>query len=120
MNENIKIIFNDVFQFLLIAYLALLLINEFKKITFMNLNYLMIIVILFGILAILFPIKIKKEEFRIKRKHKLFILLLGIAGAIIIYIKIKELGWISYLISGIAGILIILLSYMVLKDEDNS
>ena len=119
INEDLKLSFNQVFQFLLISYLLLLLINEFKKITFINLNYLMIAVIIFGILTILFPVKIKQDKTKIKRKHILFIILLGIIGAIIIYLKIKELGWLSYLISGIAGILIILLSYMVLKDEDN-
>lgn len=120
MNEDLKLSFNYVFQFLLISYLVLLLINEFKKIIFLNLNYLMIAVMLFGILTILFPAKIKKEKLKIKRKHVLYIILLGVIGAIIIYIKIKELGWLSYLISAIAGILIILLSYIVLKDEDNS
>ena len=47
-----------------------------------------------------------EEKFKVKRKHILYMTLLGIAGAIIIYIKIKQLGWLSYLISIIAGILI--------------
>ncbi len=115
--ENLKHIFNEVFQFLLIIYLVLLLVNEFKKIEFVNLNYLMIIVIVFGILTILFPIEQVKEKFKIKQFHYIYIALLGITGTIIIYLKIKQLGIISYLISIIAGVLIIMLSYMVLKDE---
>ena len=64
LNKELKSSFNYVFQFLLITYLFLLLINEFKKITFINLNYLMISVILFGVLTVLFPIKVKKEKFK--------------------------------------------------------
>jgi len=119
MNQDLKASFNYVFQITLVSYLLLLLINEFKKVVFINLNYLMIIVIIFGILTIFFPIEIKKEKYKIKKRDILLIFFLGILGSIIIFIKIKNLGIIAYLISIMAGVLIILLSYMVLKDEDN-
>ena len=119
MNEDLKTSFNHVFQILLIGYLLLLLVNEFKKITFINLNYLMIAVIIFGIATILFPIEIKKQQTKTTKKDIAFIIILGIIGSILIYLKTKELGWISYLISIIAGILIILLSKLVLEDEED-
>ena len=120
MNEDLKTSINNVFQVLLIGYLLLLLVNEFKKITFINLNYLMIAVIIFGIAAVLLPIEVKKEKTIVTKKDIAFIISLGIIGSVLIYLKTKELGWISYLISIIAGILIILLSKLVLEDEEDS
>ena len=49
----------------------------------------------------------------------MFIVALGIVGTVLIFIKTKELGWLSYLISIIAGILIILLSYLILEEDEN-
>jgi len=44
---------------------------------------------------------------------------LTLGSAIILY-KIPNMGWMSYIISAITGILIILLSILVLKDENKN
>ena len=111
------------FEQLLVSYLLLLLIEEIwpKSVTpylNMNMNILLILVIITGAVAVL----TQKEEQKIisepTRKDYLLIGILGIAGAGIIFYKTKEIGWLSYIISAISGILIILLSCLVINEEE--
>lgn len=111
---------NKLFQTFLVLYLVLLLVEQLKEglvSTYLNLNYLLIIVIILGILSVFTKQKpVKKEP--ITNKDYVYISLLSIAGIIIIFIKTRELGYLSYLISLIAGILIFLLSYLVLTEDE--
>jgi len=106
---------------LLVSYLLLLLIEEIwpKSVTpYLNMNILLILVIITGAIAVL----TQKEEEKIiskpTRKDYLLIGILGLAGAGIIFYKTKEIGWLSYIISAISGILIILLSCLVINEEE--
>ena len=113
-------IINHLFQGFLIAYLLLLLTEQIwsGSVSFyLNLNYLLIIVIISGILDVFSKQKKPLNE-KITKKDYIYISLLGIAGFIIIKFKTMELGWLSWLISIIAGILIILLSLLVLEEDD--
>jgi hypothetical protein len=47
-----------------------------------------------------------------------FIVILGIITAAAIFVKSKTLGGSGYLIAGISGILVILLSFILLNEED--
>ena len=118
--ETVKETINYIFQFLLVIFLLLLLINEFNKITFVNLNYMLIAVIVFGVLSVLFPEKKVHEVKKATKKDYIFIYLLGILGVILIFIKTKQLGWLSYVISIVGGILIILLSHLVIDDDEKN
>src|SRR3989344_3752674 len=112
---------NYLFQTLLITYLILLLIEQIlpKFVSqYFNLNYLLIIVIIAGILDVFSEHQEKKPEI-IKKKDYIFILILGILGTAIIKYKTDTLGLLSWVISIIAGILIILISILVLEDEDD-
>ena len=109
------------FEQLLVSYLLLLLIEEIwpKSVTpYLNMNILLILVIITGAVAVL----TQKEEQKIisepTRKDYLLIGILGIAGAGIIFYKTKEIGWLSYIISAVSGILIILLSCLVINEEE--
>jgi hypothetical protein len=116
---NLASIINHLFQTLLVTYLLLLLIDQIWSgfvSLYLNINYLLIIVIVLGVLDIFSEhpqLNIKKANW----KDYLFILLLGIAGFIIIKFKTSSLGALSWVISIIAGILIILLSILILEDE---
>lgn len=113
-------IISHTFQTLLVTYLILLLIEQIwtASISFyFNLNYLLIVVILFGVLDVFSEHKPLKKE-KVSKKDYWFISLLGIAGFAIIKFKTVSLGWLSWVISIIAGILIILLSLLVLDEED--
>lgn len=115
-------ILNHIFQILLITYLVLLLVEQIWTgvvSLYLNLNYLLIVVIIVGIIDVFsehFPVNKKETTY----KDYIFIIILGILGFLIIKYKTMQLGWLSWLISIIAGILIILLSILVLEEEDDS
>ena len=108
------------FQTMLVVYLILLLIEQIGPgfvTAYLNLNYLLILVIIVGILDV-FSEHIPLPQNKPTKKDYVFISLLGIAGFAIIKFKTVQLGWLSWLISIIAGILIILLSMLVLEEDD--
>ncbi len=112
---------NHLFQVLLVTYLVLLLVEELWSGTvsnYLNLNYMLVIVIVLGILDV-FSEQQRVENKEATKKDYIFILLLAIAGFFIIKVKTAQLGWLSWLISIIAGILIFLLSILVLEEKDN-
>jgi uncharacterized membrane protein len=113
-------IVNHLFQTLLVTYLVLLLIEQVwsgRVSSYLNLNYLLVVVIVAGIVDVFS----EKSEVKSERARKIdyaFAVLLGVIGFGIIKYKTVELGWLSWVISAIAGALIILLSWLVL-EEDN-
>jgi len=119
INEKTGEVISYSFQSLLVTYLILLLIEQIWTgfvSTYLNLNYLLIVVIILGILDVFSEHKpIKKEK--PTKKDYIFISLLGILGFIIIKYKTSELGWLSWVISVIAGLLIVLLSLLVLEED---
>ena len=113
-------IISHIFQTLLITYLILLLVEQIwtsSVSTYLNINYLLIVVIIVGILDVFS--EHKKQEYKIPNwKDYSFIGILGILGFSIIKFKTIELGWLSWVISVIAGILIILLSLLILEEDE--
>ena len=111
---------NHLFQILLVTYLILLLVEQIfigLVSVYLNLNYLLIIVIIAGILDVFSERPPRKKEV-VKRRDYFFIIILGILGFAIIKYKTSSLGWLSWVISIIAGVLIILLSLLVLEEDD--
>lgn len=111
---------NLLFQSFLITYLILFLIEQvwIGSVSFyLNLNYFLMIIIVLGILHIFSEHKKQKSE-KIRVRDYVFISILGILGLIIIKIKTADLGWLSWIISIIAGILIVLLSVLVLGEDE--
>lgn len=114
-------IINHAFQTILVVYLLLLLIEQIwtgTVSTYLTLNYVLIVVIVLGVLDVFAEHKEKIQE-PPKRRDYIFIYILGILGFVIIKYKTIELGWLSWLISIIAGILIILLSTLVLEEDED-
>ena len=110
---------NYLFQTLLVTYLILLLLEQIYTgfvSTYLNLNYLLILVIASGILDIFTEKKEIKQK--VKRKDYLLIYILGILGFLIIKFKTADLNYLSWIISIIAGILIILLSHLILEEDE--
>ena len=110
----------NVFQYLLIFYLVILLVNEYndKLLDFLNMNYILIVTIVLGVVTVLTYKPKEEKKQKLRRMDNYFIYLLGIAGAFLVYFKIKDLGWISYLISILSGVLIITLNKLIVKEED--
>ncbi len=81
----------------------------------------MLIVIVSGALSILFPVTNNSNNHEEKQpniKDLILIIVLGILGAIIIFLKIKALGWIGYIIAILGGLIIILLSWLILTEKE--
>ncbi len=121
--DLIKQVLNYTFQILLFLFLITLLIQQFYPFEVesrININWFMFAVIIVGALSILFPIKSGEEKGFKKPTWKNLVLIigLGILGTIIIFLKLKELGWIAYLISILGGLIIILLSWLLLRERD--
>lgn len=110
---------NHTFQILLVTYLVLLLIEQVWPgvvSIYLNLNYFLVFVIITGILDV-FSEHEKKTEKKAGWKDYGFVFVLGVLGFWIIKYKTFELGWLSWVISIIAGILIVLLSVLVLEEN---
>ena len=124
--EHAKHVFSFVFQTLLVIFLLVLLVREFypaKINSYININWFMIVVIVFGALSIIFP-PAKTGEMNEEKdptwKDKALIIVLALLGGVIIYLKLKNLGWIGIVIPILGALIIGLLSWLVLteKDED--
>ena len=118
------------FEISLITYLVFLLLEELKEgfVSYnFDLNIVLYIVIVSGVLSVFAKedpsIKLmarnKEKPEKIRKIDWLFIFGLGVLGGFLIFYKTEEIGWISYVISGISGILIILLSVLILKGDDD-
>lgn len=116
--SSFKVLVNFLFQLFLVIYMVLLLINEFVAVKFMNLNYVMVLTIIFGVLTVIFPYERKEKKEEMKTFDKVLVYVLAIIGIVLIFIKTKNLGWLSYVISIISGLLIVLVGYLVYSDDD--
>lgn len=126
IQKNEKIVrlieFNhELFSVLLITYLILLLVETVWKESvypYVNVNYILIFVIVFGMISIFMR---KNEEIVEKtesiKKDYVYIIILGITCSIIVWYKIKDVGNFAYLISMISGVIIVLLSLLILEDD---
>jgi len=116
--EYIREVINSLFQICLVIFLLLLLASQFRSEIkeYININYFLVIVIILGIYVFL---RSEKEEKKtvIKKSDYYFIFLCGVVGCLVVWYKIKNLGILSYIISFLSGILIITLSFLLLKEE---
>jgi len=124
-NENLKLflrINRTIFTIITVIYLLLLIINQFWDEIFqeyLNINAIFILLLMSGIFF-LFPI-IKEEE-KLNEKRKLeredifLFFIMGLICSVLVWIKIKDFGTISYIISGIAGLITLFLSILIFYD----
>ena len=121
--ELAKIGINTIFQIVLTAFLLMLLVQEFylPAKEWLNMNYFLITVIFFGAASVL----INKDEgentvcepVELTEKDYIFIAIAGIAGTVIVWYKIKDIGWVSYLIGVMSGVLIVTLSILMIQES---
>jgi len=131
------------FQVLLSVFLLCLLAQQVLEFFVpFDLNFLLVEVVVFGVFSVVF----KEEGPRVEERSAIgksgrlftvrlpfhnavktsfsdlanyvFLVVAGIAGAGIVFYKTQGMGWISYVISVISGVLIVLLSVLVLEEED--
>jgi len=125
-NENLKLflrINSTIFPIIIIIYLLLLIINQFwNKIfqEYLNINAIFILLLISGTF---FLIPITKEEKRVSQIRKLerkdifIFLIMGLICAVLVWIKIKDFGIMSYIISGIVGLITIILPMLIFNEQ---
>lgn len=113
----------QLFIVLLITFLLLILLEtvfEGSVSLYINLNHLLIILIVVGVIAVL-TVSTKAEsvkEERFTAKGIFLIICAAIGGAAIIWYKTHDIGWISYVISAVSGGLIVLLSMLIWRGDE--
>jgi len=124
-SDNLKLFFRInklIFLITTFVYLLLLIINQFwNKIfkEYLNINAIFILLLISGIFF-LFPI-IKEAE-KVDEKRKLeradifLFLIMGIICSVLVWVRIKDFGIISYIISGIAGLITLVLPILLFYD----
>ena len=117
----------DLFPMLLLAYLLLLLVETVLGPSisyYLNLNYLLMIVIMVGVMVVFVgPTEAAQAKERIVTKRGIIIAICAaVVGAAIVWYKTMQVGWPSYVISVVSGVLIALLSTLIwagaAKEED--
>jgi hypothetical protein len=114
---------HGLFPMLLVVYLVLLLVETVfagSISPYLNLDHLLIAVIVVGIIAILTSSREAAEmkEGRLTKKGIFVIIGVGVLGAVVVWYKTKEIGWLSYVVSVVSGALIVLLSMLVWGGAD--
>ncbi len=126
--EISKNICEQIFGIFLIGYLFFFLIDQIFDdfvSNFINLNYILATVLVFGILTVLL-----KENNEVKKdvsdnqqnswKYSILSFFLGFIAAIVIFIQILSLGiLLSLFISIISGLLIALISFLLLDFKES-
>jgi len=111
------------FVVLLTTYLLLILLEtvfEGSVSYHMNLNHLLIVVIVVGVAAVLAGPKTvgRGKEEGLTARTVLMIICAGVGGATIVWYKTKEIGWLSFVISLVSGGLIVLLSMLIWRGDE--
>jgi Na+/citrate or Na+/malate symporter len=87
--------------------------------SYLNLNHLLVAVIIIGIAAVLtVPRKVQGSQAKtFTLKNIIMIICAGVGGAVIVWYKIHEIGWVAYIISVVSVVLIVFLSIHVWQED---
>ena len=125
---RLHIIFKEVFQYTLIAYLILLFAEMLKPglvSYFLNLNILLTVIMLSGAAMVLTYNEKLDDLLKNKEHHKIrtsdieYIVILTSVGSFITWFYTQNLDILAIVLSVIIAIIIVLLSIIVLTYKDN-
>ncbi|MFC1687638.1 hypothetical protein ACFL0L_03595 [Patescibacteria group bacterium] len=119
-------IIKELFKVSLVSYFLLYLINDLAPgfvSRYFNLNIVLVIIVVSGIISIFGgEEEVKKEKKHIRMLDYIFILIAGLITAILIFVGIKDMGKLAYLVSIVAGGIVIIISILLFheptKDHD--
>lgn len=114
----------ELFRVSLLGYLVVLLLEYMVPLfvsLFFNSSILLGVVLASGICTSLYP-EDRSEHTKVKKRVRVrdivFIVLLAVTGALLIYTKTKPIGTIAIAIAALSGVIIALLSLLLLIDDD--
>ena len=110
------------FLIITFVYLSLVILNQFYGklfIEYLNIHAIFILLLISGAFF-LFPIikerkKIKKKD-ELKRVDIFLLFIIGLICAVLVWVKIKDFGIMAYIISGIAGLIRLVLPILLFYD----
>jgi hypothetical protein len=120
---KVHLLSEEFFQYSLITYLILLLAETLKEgfvSFFFNLNILLVVVLVSGVVMVLTHnehLEPEKTHHKIKTSDIEYTLVLATGGALLVYYKTKELGTIALVIAGLTAIIIVLLSLLLMTEQ---
>lgn len=124
--QFIQEIIKELFKVSLISYFTFYLINDLAPgfvSRYFNLNIILVIVVISGIVTILGgkEEEVKKEKQRTQIYDYVLILIAGLITTILIFIGIKDMGKMAYLVSIVAGGIVIIVSILLFNEptKDN-
>lgn len=122
----LNIVFEEFFQFSLITYLILILLESFRQgfvSFFFNINILLFLVLASGVVMVL----TRTEHIQISTTKKINLssdlqngLIFAVIGGLIVFLKTENLGQVSIITSIFTMLIILLLSYLFLTDKHRS
>ena len=105
------------------VYLLLLLVDAIFPDSisrYVNLEYLLIPVVFTGIIAVLTGFKKERspEEQIMARGDIVPVICCGIVGAVIVWYQTRDAGWLTYVISPVSGMIIVLLTMVIWQNPE--
>jgi hypothetical protein len=118
------IISREVFQISLTTYLLLLILETLKTgfvINFIDINYILPVIIISGIgMTVLSrEQKIERKSNKIKEVDIYYIALMSLGAGGLVYIKTSELGWISIAVSVVTSLILLLISFLIFTEKSD-
>ena len=116
---------NEVFRVLLLVYLLLYLLEQYAPgfvLYSVNLTWMLVAVVITGIISSLFPEEkpMEMKDTTLRLRDYVFIILLAAAGGVLVYIKVKSVGVFSIPLSILSGLIIVLLSFLLMTDNEEN
>ena len=112
------------FQYLLITYLILLLIETLKEgfvSFFFNLNILLVVILINGFIIVLtHHDKLEAINFtskKITRSDVEYTVTFALGGALLVYFLMQELGVLSFILAALTAVIIIFLSLLLFFEQ---
>ena len=127
--KTAKELVSEIFKISLLSYLVFYLIEDFFPgfvTNFFSMNILLGIVAGSGVFTVISQKEESKEgegkeaKNKIRARDIVFIVILSIIAGGLIYIKTKDLGKLGLAISIISGIIILLMSILLLTEEEKN
>ncbi len=107
----------------LVTFLLLLLIDIVfpdSVSRYLNLNHWLIGIIVLGVITVLTQSdnETGKAQTHSIRNDVIPIICFGLVGATIVWYQTRDIGWLSYLVSPVSGILIVLLTLIIWQEPE--
>jgi prepilin signal peptidase PulO-like enzyme (type II secretory pathway) len=121
-------IISTIFRVALVSYLFFYLVESLKTgfvSDYISLNLMLVITLVSGALAALSKDGKDDQEEREKTempdlKQYIYIIFLGILVSVVVYERIKQVGWLSYVVSGVSSVIMVVISILFWRRDNNS